>query len=258
MKKILLVLLVFLTLNFGLRAILRIAIGDNGYHLEDGIEITYKVCLIIGLLFVIYKSKVQLTLWNKKYIFLGICVVLGYLAVHSISDQTAEIPIQDHVLYLVSCLSVAVFEEYLFRVYVFDGLSKVYDSKKLVRVILVTSLLFAVAHGTNALQPGAILYGVIVQIFFAFGIGILFQSLLIRFKNVLLVIVLHTIVNYLGAYKSQLLHIERISEQYTFEDFLMSLGIFTGFTVLFILPISYALIIPYIKTKKSTSAEDLV
>lgn len=257
MKKVLFVLLFFLALNFGIRLALRLSIGDSEYPLQYVLQISHKLCLIIGVLIVIYTSKIDIEIWNKKYLFLLICAVIGYWALWSISDETETIPVLNNALFFVSCLCVAAFEELLFRVYVFDGLLKIYTSKKMLRVIVITSLLFAVAHGTNAFHPDVAVYGVIVQIVFAFAIGILFQSLLIRFRNVFLVIALHTVVNYLGSYKSQLLFIERASEEYTFNEFLMSLSIMVGISVLVFLPISYILLRPYFNEKKSPSLKEL-
>ena len=257
MKKVLIIILIFLALNLGLGTVLSMITGEPEYPLEYGIEIGYKLLLIAGVLYVIYKTKVELILWNKKYLFWVISLGLVYLAVNSLSDKTAEIPLLNHTLFFMVCVTVAIFEEYLFRVYVFDALLKVYTPKKMIRVILITSALFALAHGGNALRPGVHIYGVIVQIVFAFGIGIFLQALLFRFKNVILIITIHALINYLGSYKSQLLFLERVAEEYTLNDFIMSLGIMMGMNIVIVLPISYLLLQPLFKAKNSSPTQEL-
>lgn len=256
MKKILFILLIFLVLNLGFGIVLAMISETQEYTLEYGIEIVYKLCLIAGVLFLVSRSKISIILWNRKYVFIVVSILLGYLAIDSISGATADVPILNHVLFFLSCVCVAIFEEFLFRVYVFDRLLKEYTSKKMIRVLFITSTLFALAHAGNALRPGVIVYGVLVQIVFAFGMGILFQALLFRFKNVLLIITLHAIINYLGAYKSQLLFIEKTSLEYTLSDFFMSIGIMMGLNLMIVLPISYVLLRPYLKSKKSTKLEE--
>ena len=145
-------------------------------------------------------------------------------------------------------------EEFLFRVYVFGFLLQYGKERNyknpIPRALILSSLLFGVAHIFNVFRDDIEVYSVINQVILAFGLGMLFQSLLIRFKSILIPIVIHSIINYLGMYKRYLYEESFFeAEQYNFSDFFISLLTILVIILFVITPISYSLIRKQIRAK---------
>ncbi len=238
-------------LIYVINLITSLLINNNEYLLDNSliIKICVKAILIFALIIAISKSKRYFKIWNYNLYFLLVGFLLLYLAITSktiqLKDSNLELYSYEHLLFLFSCIITGVFEELLFRVFLFNGIIKSKLSSKkneiLVKSILWTSLLFGIAHISNLLNPNYHIYSVISQIIIAFGLGLLFQSLYIRFKNISILIILHSIINYFGAFNSKLLKDgnDLTNDIYTFSEFKETIIIFVFFLIFIVIPLSY-------------------
>src|SRR5690606_2227881 len=104
-------------------------------------------------------------------------------------------------LYLISCIATGFYEELFFRVLVFSLIWDYFRNKihDVLKSVLLSSLFFGLINFINLFKIQS--YAIVIQVLFAIGIGLLFQSILLRFKNILLIIGLHALINYFGMYK---------------------------------------------------------
>lgn len=242
--KLILIVLSVLLLNAFLGKILNILDIENAeiYYL---LKISSKI-LIITIIFILIK-KYHYSIRNKyKIIITAISIATLYYALTSLQSEISEtINITKNLLFLISCLSVAVFEELFFRVFIYKFLKeKGYASFKL---IVVPSLLFGVAHFSSLFSEGVEVFSVINQVVFAFGIGLVLQTVYVKSKSITICVIIHALINYYGSYKSGLLNFNNLTESidsesiYTFNDFLATFITLTLIIVVIILPISYFL-----------------
>lgn len=129
--------------------------------------------------------------------------VVGLLVIGTIyqkfgpgSEQSFSFFSWEHLLYSVSKTSTGIFEELVCRAALFFAVLKQVGEKQIWKAVVVTSLIFAIMHFPNMLRPEGVNFSVISQIIYAFGVGLLLQSLFVRLKNLLLVVVLHSLANY--------------------------------------------------------------
>jgi|SRR5690554_316967 len=101
-----------------------------------------------------------------------------------------------HLLYSLENISTGLFEELLCRVALFFAILKQVGKNQLWKAVIITSLFFAVFHFPNMFRPEGVNFSVINQVGYAFGVGLLLQSLFLRLRNLLLVVVLHGLANY--------------------------------------------------------------
>lgn len=218
------------------------------YEYHYSIKIISRIFWIIILIWVYYH--IIYNDWiNGKYksIFYIASFLLFYLSISYVNRQIniwqPELEPFRHYLFLFSCISVGVFEELLFRVIIFNIFLNYFLNKQLVRSVILTSFLFGFAHLTNFLNPDFEPFSVLIQIFFAFSIGLIFQCIYVKTKSLVFISALHALVNYLGMYKSRLLNI-KLSDNtvYSFNDFFISLATITIITIIVMLPICWLLI----------------
>lgn len=256
-RKFIYTIILILVINFSLNYLLTSIVDADKFKLLYGLKIIQKLFLIVLSLVLIFKSKFKINTRKSILFIIPIWVVLLYLSINNVNNEAFQRNISidnvNHLLFIVYCFSVAIFEELFFRVYIFKNVMKTVKNsnkkRKLIKVVLYTSAIFALAHITNIFKEDVVSFSVIIQVIFAFGLGVLFQSLLIRYKNILLVIVLHAIVNYLGTYKLWLLklNINGSSVDFTMSDFLTNIIGSSLFVVVLIFPISYLLLKPSLK-----------
>lgn len=149
-------------------------------------------------------------------------------------------------LHILKAISVAVWEELFFRYYIFVIFLFYFSDKiSLFRIAMLSSMLFAVLHFINLFNPDVFKLSVIIQVVFAFGIGLLLQSIFIRTRSLFIVIALHFTINVMGTRK---IYFERISgivaetqENYSINEFITSLGLTALIVGLIMIPASYAL-----------------
>ncbi|CEN54179.1 CPBP family intramembrane glutamic endopeptidase [Capnocytophaga canis] len=209
------------------------------------LKIGAKMILCLLTLWLIKKNNFQTS--NKNNIIITVVgIVIFCFSLFTIQKKIPSvISFDTNLLFLLSCLAVALFEELFFRVFIFNALKRMrYKSFKL---ILITSIVFGLAHLVNFFNTDYEKLSVFNQVVFAFSIGLLLQSIYVKFKSITICIVIHTIINYFGTYKARLIHYNPLIENthlessYTFTDFIgtfLALIIITG---IFILPISYLL-----------------
>jgi membrane protease YdiL (CAAX protease family) len=102
-------------------------------------------------------------------------------------------------LFLIECLSVGFFEEILFRyLLLVILLQRLPNSKKGVLLsIVISASVFGLIHLVN-LFYGASFGGTILQIGYSFLMGLLWATVFLRTKNLVLPILLHALYNFFG------------------------------------------------------------
>lgn len=233
-----------LLLNSLLSYFLRTSIiAEDEYIRYYIIKIIIKILLIGITIFLLSKAVNSIPIFKNNAYILPITGLLFYFTITSVISQLNGISELNHLLFFLSCLCVATFEELFFRKYLFQKISNKYTGKKIMFSVIITNIFFGLAHASNFLNSGVIKITVITQIILAFGLGVLFQSLLLKFKNIILIICLHTIVNYLGTYKSKLLLISNGDDVFKLGEFLVSIS-FSLIIVLILMVLSYFIIRP--------------
>ncbi len=122
-----------------------------------------------------------------------------------------------YVLHFFKCLSVGGVEEFFSRYLMFSYFFAKY--KRYPKTIFVVSFIFALLH-ISSLIFGSGLYSFIVQFEMAFLLGLILQYIFITTKNLLIVISIHTIINFWGTYQS--LGSTYIRDKMVSEDFIFS------------------------------------
>lgn len=231
-----------------------------------GLTLLRESILFFIALYYIYKWKIQkrdftIPLFKNKIACFDVVAVLLFLSFDFVSNQISTsgegLTIWDNFTYLAYSLSVGIFEELYFRVLIFSLLLYSFQGKKYVylKSIIGTSVIFGLAHIINYFTKDYHIYSSIIQILAGIGLGILFQTILLRFKNIILVIVLHGLFDYLGVYKRFLyfyknLNVNEVSSNYPFEVFLQSLLTISVLLIVFVLPISYLLYRSFLKKNR--------
>jgi membrane protease YdiL (CAAX protease family) len=245
-KKLLSILIAVLTANFLLSYTLISIIPETEFSFHYILKCILKLGLVFISVIFIRKLILEFKLFKNSLYIIPICIFLIYLSFQNVNQaiesSNVNITKYQNLLFFLSCLFVGAFEELFFRVYVFQSLLTNLKGKSQLKIISITSLIFALAHMTNMLKPDVEALSIFVQIVFAFGLGFVFQALYLRFNNIILPICIHGIVNYLGTYKSRLLPKsgEEIAD-YNISDFLTSLS-FSLLLSLILIVISYFLI----------------
>lgn len=136
---------------------------------------------------------------------------------------------------IILCLCIGFFEESLFRNIIF----KILDTRK---AIWISSLLFGLIHIGNLTVSINTPISVITQVIYAFMMGVLFQAIYNRTKNIYSVIFIHAVIDF-TSYLPKLFDMP-ISQQ------VADINLVSAFiTLVIVLP---ALIVGYIYNKKDT------
>lgn len=207
-----------------------------------------KTALLICTLYLIRKNHINgFCVVKRRGIGLIICLIT--LCVYFINQTVAAYHISffsfRHISYLLGCFTTGFFEEFFFRLLLFGLVVKYFANNtrnNLIKSIIITSFLFSAAHITNFFNENYDPLGVVNQMVFAFFIGVFFQSLYLRFKNIYLLGILHGLINYFGTFKVKLLQIAEASSTDVLSDILLSLLLILSFGLIIILPASYFII----------------
>lgn len=204
------------TLNIILKYFIQIStISSNNFWLD----LSRRCCLIFFIVFFWYIIKKNTfnfkILLNVKWAFLS--VVLLLVSFFVIVKEADLITTKKNIWLLIKCFSVGVLEELLFRYIVFDYFVSTF--KKVKKSIILTSFLFAIFHLSN-LFFGSSLYSTIIQIEFAFLSGLLLQLVFLKTNNLIIVISIHTLINFFGSQSS--LTTNKAIEQISFNDFVLN------------------------------------
>lgn len=180
------------------------------------------------------------------YILISLAILFGafyFIHLLVLSDNYTSIPLSEQLSFALYNFSVGLFEELFFRVFIFLCILNIFK-KNLFISALIASGIFGLAHISNLFYPGVYPLSVINQIVFAFGIGMVFQTVLIKTKSILFVATLHAAVNQFGAYKRKLFHevINSPQSEYTLPEFFTSLLIILFITLFICIPIAKILL----------------
>lgn len=225
------------------------------YRVFDGnfflYSLVFKMVLILLILLFIYKSQVfksiKITSRNIPYVLFSITLLVSsYFYLEKIISQSVlERNNMSSVLFLFSCIATGIFEELTFRVFTYNILLDILKNRarKIVLSAVYASLLFSVAHIGNIFLPNFHVFSLILQMVFAFAVGLVLQATYIRTKSLTLIMSLHAIINYFGSYKSYLFEpADSAQEADTLMDFFSSLFFIILFLVLIVWPIFKLLI----------------
>ena len=113
--------------------------------------------------------------------------------------EFAEIGIAEILLFLLYCLLVGAFEEFIFRGIFFPSLLGYFnkDKKSLIKAMILSSLLFGFMHILN-LFNGAGLMETLLQICYSTLIGGLCVFVFVKTYNILCSILVHSTYNFCG------------------------------------------------------------
>ncbi|WP_027380196.1 CPBP family intramembrane glutamic endopeptidase [Chryseobacterium daeguense] len=216
-KDIVFALILILLLNSVFQNLISTFISSTNEALA--FKVALKLMLSIVIILLIKHNNQEPVKVNFKGILLSsIVIVFSFFSI-----QNEKIEIITNFLFLLSCISVAVFEELLFRKFLFEKINNSNTKNYEFQVILITSVFFAAVHILNLLKVNYDLYSTINQIFFAFGIGVILQYIYYRTKQLIACITIHGIINYFGTYKSYLYDTTTDGISYSFSDFIVTL-----------------------------------
>lgn len=245
-KKTILILVAVLATNSFLSYLNRVVFDNNLLT-----KILAKILLILATYLLIKKIDLgyQLKIDRKTLIYSIISFLLILFSFYTLSleieARQLDISYYGHFIFLASCFFVGLFEELFFRVLIFFFVFKLLKkySNYLIKSILLTSIIFGVAHFSNFLNPDYLNLSIFNQVLFATSIGILFQCIFIKYNSIILIVSLHALVNYFGTYKSKLFQITTNNEvTYSFDDFISTFISIILITLVFIVPLSYVFI----------------
>ena len=222
----------------------------NQYFFENSLEFKTASRILLSLFTLLFISKFEflkeLRPSKKTFIFSFLSLFLFVVSIFNVNSSLIAtgfvVSTYNHAIFILSCLAIGIFEELLFRVFLYQYTYK-FIRKDIIFSLLFCSILFGIAHLSNLVFSDYYKISIINQVLFAISIGLLLQSIYIKTKSVVLIVFLHAIINYLGSYKKNILtKVVSTSETYTFEDFLTSFISILLLTFLVIIPISYFLI----------------
>lgn len=105
--------------------------------------------------------------------------------------------------YYIQCLSTGFMEEFLCRWIIFGLVVAAYPQRRALGQIVMTSGFFALLHIGNLITGRLDIFSVLNQTLFAFLMGLFLQGLFIRYRNIILVTVLHGLANFHGMYNAR-------------------------------------------------------
>jgi membrane protease YdiL (CAAX protease family) len=210
MKKFLLYFLVLL-----LASMLLVKFVVNGIiHLYQLDETGTAAMIVSGagrflLLLVFYFAFRKEILFDVKKVLrnnVWVLLVAGILLFLSLRFSIPYIGIryswENLTAFYTKCFSVGLMEEVLCRWILFGLIVAAYPKRSAFGQIVLTSAIFALLHIGNLITGYLDLFSVLNQMVFAFLLGLFFQGLLIRFKNIIVTVLLHGLVNFHGMYNS--------------------------------------------------------
>ncbi|BCR36795.1 CPBP family intramembrane glutamic endopeptidase [Mariniplasma anaerobium] len=108
-------------------------------------------------------------------------------------------PLDTIIIFAITCLSVGLFEELVFRgLILFFLLQKLPKNREgLLLSIVISSALFGFMHLFNIFD-GANVGATLLQVMYSFAMGLMWSVILLKTKSILLVIILHSIYNFTG------------------------------------------------------------
>ena len=186
----------------------------------------------------ILKNKIIFGILGFSLIFLSIKYAINIIEISKINVSNLRL-----YSYFFQCLSTGFFEEFFCRVLVFGIICRYFyqpTMNNLYTEAVFSSLIFAFLHFSNLFDPGYNFVAVLNQVMFAFLLGLMFQSALLKTNNIIFISILHGLINFLGTINSKLLLLQKYEEsKNNYQDFLNSLLTSLVFAILIVLPMSY-------------------
>ena len=168
--------------------------------LLDSVQQLAGGCLLLSLL-----GYLNIRLFDKPqnivYIIPALLIAMNnfpFLSYFAGNMQFTSITLQNVLLFLIYCFSIAFFEELAFRGILFSALLEVFknNKNKLLKTYIVSSIIFGFCHILNAFEGG--IYATLRQILYSILTGGLFAYVLIKTKNILYCILIHGLYNFNG------------------------------------------------------------
>lgn len=225
---------------------------------ERNIETRFMFSIIVRLLLTIITTYIVIKedifrlnkLFKHSYSYIVLSGIIGFflykIVCNSINEYDVYISVYTHLLYSANVLTVGLFEELFCRIlifgYVFCIINHGEEKNILIKSVIITSLIFGALHLLNIFSPYYEKLSVISQSVFAFGLAVLFQSILIKTQNIIFVVFLHAFVNYIMEHRTKLLQVVVDNSPYTYSDFIQTIIFFVVLIIFIIFPISYLLL----------------
>lgn len=182
--------------------------------------------------------------FKKLFLSIFIILLLVYFSLKStlteINNLNLNINNFQLIGYFIKNLTTGFVEEFFIRLLLFGYICYAFYKKSLFFKVLLTSLIFGLIHISNFIAGKMDIYSVLTQIKFAFVIGVLFQIIFLRTKNILLISVLHGLVNFFGMKHQILYKTEKLlTENYSLSESYIS-SLFTMFVfAIVVIPLAY-------------------
>ncbi len=126
------------------------------------------------------------------YIIFGLFQTLGSLIFHLTTGREFLLDFSRHGLSDSRSIIAGIFEEIILRGVIVAILLAKYTKK---RTILISAGVFAGLHLLNMLNPEAQRAWVLCQVIWAFGLGIMYAYILVEWRSLLPLIILHYLIN---------------------------------------------------------------
>lgn len=181
----------FVLKGFGLKTLTVLAIGE---------------VISLALLALLMGSRWrQIMLISPKYLGIGISMlwpVAFILLINVMVGIQTDASIGHRLLAVVVAILVAIFEEGLFRGVIFKTLQETNWPSQLWGQMAVSALIFGGLHFLNLLQ-GSSWQGTLMQVIYAFALGMLFAAVAYRTQSLLPTILCHWLIDAAGLQGSQ-------------------------------------------------------
>lgn len=162
-----------------------------------------KIVFLIATISYIKKHNLKLSVANDKYhLFLIFIVCYTIYSIFNILGKSNlynfEIDIERLFYYTIYVFSTGIFEEVFFRLLIFAFIYKALVNSNLFIISIVSSLIFSLFHLYNLVFGSTDIANSLFQIVFAFGVGLFFQTLLIKTRRLYHLIIFHALINFNG------------------------------------------------------------
>ena len=170
-----------------------------------------KASLFALTLFLLNYEKIRVSNFNKNKLILVIVALIVFFRVyHNVITKSTELKMGiDYSrlsYYSLDNLFTGLFEEFYFRVLVFTLLCSFYK-KNLFKITILTSLLFAAVHISNLILNSYTFNGVLLQIMFAFAMGLFLQIVFINSKNIYIPALIHFFIDFNASFSEKFFNV---------------------------------------------------
>lgn len=126
------------------------------------------------------------------YLIFALFQTVGSLIFHLTTDQPFVLSFSNHGLLDSRSVIAGIFEEIILRGVIVSVLLTRFAKK---RTVLISAGLFAGLHLLNMLNPEAHGAWVLCQVIWAFGLGIMYAYVLVEWRSLIPLIILHYLIN---------------------------------------------------------------